>query len=288
MLSEILSNRSRLVRQPFSLFFLCVLFLSLVNIVQAQQSPPKPTGKSTFTAKLINIEAASNETFRYNSSLFNGASQSRVYDLSATLPDGWLIAFKVDGSQLTSLNLDAGKTQDVSIEINPPSGAKPGKVSIPVKAVSSTDTLLLNLEAVVKGSYGVELTTPDGRLSTEVTSGGHTQIHFVVKNTGTIPLTALELSAQAPTKWDATFEPAKIDQLDPGKTADVTANITVPDKTIAGDYATTFNVKNLNANAQAAFRMVVKTSVLSGWLGILVILIAIGLVYYLIRKYGRR
>ncbi|MCH5718571.1 hypothetical protein [Niabella hibiscisoli] len=62
----------------------------------------------------------------------------------------------------------------------------------------------------------------------------------------------------------------------------------MPDKTIAGDYAGTFSVKNTTSSAQANFRLVVTTSLLSGWIGILVIMAAIALVYYLVRKYGRR
>jgi uncharacterized membrane protein len=236
----------------------------------------------------MNIEAATNETFRYNASLHNGSGKPVIYELTTDMPDGWMIAYKVDGNRVTSLNLDGNKTQDISIEVNAASTAKPDKYKIRVKAVSGIDTLSLNLEAVVKGSYGLDLTTPTGRLSDEVTSGSHKEIHLVAKNAGTLPLNDIELSSQLPSKWECSFEPAKIQQLDPGKTVDIIAKLNVPDKTIAGDYASTFTIRNANSNAQAAFRIVVKTSLLSGWIGILVILLAIGLVYYLIRKYGRR
>jgi uncharacterized membrane protein len=236
----------------------------------------------------MNIEAATNETFRYNATLHNGSNKTAVYELTSPVPDGWMIAYKVDGNRVTSLNLEATKSQDISIEINPAINAKPDKYKIRVKAASGVDTLTLDIEAVVKGSYGVELTTPTGRLSDEVTSGSQKEIHLVAKNTGTLPLNDVELSSQLPSKWECSFEPAKIAQLEPGKTVDVIAKLNVPDKTIAGDYASTFTVRNANSSAQAAFRIIVKTSLLSGWLGILVILLAVGLVYYLIRKYGRR
>ncbi|MGN6353632.1 MAG: COG1470 family protein, partial [Parafilimonas sp.] len=113
-------------------------------------------------------------------------------------------------------------------------------------------------------------------------------IHLVVTNTGTIPLKEIDLSAQTPAKWQASFEPSKIAQVEPGKTADVTATLIVPDKTIAGDYVTVFTAKNSNASSDATFRMTVKTSILSGWIGIIVILLAVFLVYRLISKYGRR
>ena len=73
-----------------------------------------------------------------------------------------------------------------------------------------------------------------------------------------------------------------------GQSQEVEASLSVPDKTIAGDYVTNFTAKNSFATADAAFRMTVKTSLLSGWIGIMVILLALATVYYLVRKYGRR
>lgn len=267
---------------------LCAVFILSSFNLKAQQPPSGIDHKQTFTARLMNLEAAASETFRYNAALHNGAAETRLYELSANLPDGWMLAFRVDGSQVSSLNLEAGKTQDITIEMNASINSKPGKYNIPVKAISATDTLVLNLEAVVKGAYKLELSTPTGRLSEDVTSGSNTQIHLTVKNTGTISLKEIDLSAQAPSKWEASFEPAKINQLEPGKTTEVIATLKVPDKTIAGDYQATFTAKNASTNTDAVFRITIKTSLLSGWIGILVILLAIGLIYYLIRKYGRR
>jgi len=268
--------------------FLFSLFLVSQLVLRAQQPVTGASGKSGFTAKLINIEAAANETFRYTTTLHNGSGNARVYEMKANLPAGWMISYKVDGSQVTSINMDAGKTQDIAIEINATASADPKKYTIPIKAVSNSDTLSLNLEAVVKGSYSMTLTTPTGRLSDEVTSGGQKQLQLVIKNSGTLPLNDLQISSQLPTNWESSFEPSKIKQLEPGKTIDVTATLKVPDKTIAGDYAANFTATNSNTNSQIAFRLMVKTSLLSGWIGVIVMLLAISIVYYLIRKYGRR
>jgi uncharacterized membrane protein len=268
-----------------SLFLVVYFFTPALTAAQARNVADKG---STFTAQLINIEAAVHEPFHYNTTLHNGASQTRIYELTAGTPDGWSVVFRARGYQVTSLNMDGNKGENITIEIHPAYGAAPAKYKIPVTAVASNDTLRLNLEAVVKGAYGMELTTPTGLLSDKITEGKQKEIHLVVRNTGTLNLTDISLSSQTPTKWDATFNPAKIEQLEPGKTADVVATLNVPDKTIAGDYVTTFTAKNNASNAQAVFRMTVRTSMLSGWIGILVIVAAIGLVFSLIRKYGRR
>ncbi|MBO9728639.1 MAG: hypothetical protein J7623_08385 [Chitinophaga sp.] len=268
-----------------------VSLLCFFHAVFAVASPvQKPTGKdkSTFTARLINIAATNKEPFRYNASLHNGSGYSQAYGLMATLPEGWNAVFRTEGSQIAGLRMDSGRTQDIAIEIAATPVAKPGKYVIPVMAVTEKDTLLLNLEAVVTGNYGIELTTPTGRLSDDVTEGRSKEITLTVKNTGSLPLEGLELSAQAPAMWNASFAPAKIDRLEPGKEQNITATLNVPNKTIAGDYITNFTVRNNNANSNATFRMTVKTSMLAGWIGFLVILLSLGIVYFLIRKYGRR
>ncbi|MBX2954439.1 MAG: hypothetical protein KF870_18210 [Leadbetterella sp.] len=243
---------------------------------------------SAFTARLMNMESEVKTPFRYSTTLLNGTGKDQVFELNAQLPAGWMAVFRAEGTPVTALKLEAGKSRDLDVEIMASPMARPGKYPVPLTAASGDETLRLDLEAVVKGNYEVQLSTPDGRLSDHVTEGKSRQVVLTVKNTGTLPLADLELSAQAPTQWKATFEPSKLDRLDAGQTREVNVTLGVPDKTIAGDYLTTFTVKNNYATANTSFRMTVKTSVLSGWLGLLVILLAVGLVYNLIRKYGRR
>lgn len=268
--------------------FVVLFLLTFSLLTHASPGNSGPAKSSSFTTRLINLEATAKETFRFNASLFNGLNRSVIYELQAKAPAGWNSVFRVDGMQVTSFKLDSNKTQDVSIELTPSPSVKPGKYAIPVVAVSDQGSLELNLEAVVKGSYGIELTTPTGLLSEEVTEGSRKPIYLSLKNEGSLPLDNLELAAQTPTNWNVSFEPAKIERLDPGSSINVVASLNVPDKTIAGDYLTKFTVKNSNATAESSHRLTVTTSWLAGWLGITVILIAIGMVYVLIRKYGRR
>jgi uncharacterized membrane protein len=268
--------------------FVVIFFTTLSLLTHAAPGKSGPAKSSSFSTRLMNLEATAKETFRFNASLFNGQNRSVIYELQAKTPAGWNSSFRVDGMQLTSFKLDSNRTQDISIELTPSPSVKPGKYAIPVVAISDQGSLELNLEAVVKGSYDIGLTTPTGLLSEEVTEGSRKPIYLTLKNEGTLPLDNLELSAQTPTKWNVSFEPAKIERLDPGSSINVVANLNVPDKTIAGDYLTTFTVKNNNATAESSHRLTVTTSLLAGWLGVTVIVIAIGMVYFLIRKYGRR
>lgn len=264
---------------------LIIVFVSLLPLkAPAQESEDG----SSFTASLLNIEAPVNETFRYQTTLKNSSAQARVYELEAEMPEGWRVAFKARGSQVTSLNVEPGKTESLTVEIRPAYGAEPSKYAIPLQASAADETLSLELEAVVEGSYELELTTPSGRLSGEITEGEKAEILLQVKNTGSLALNEITFSSQNPRNWQATFSPSEIQQLDPGKSVDVVATLSVPNKTLAGDYVSKFTAKNASSTSTATYRMTVKTSMLSGWVGILVILLAIGFVFYLIRKFGRR
>lgn len=278
-------HQRRIKLHPNHLFCFILSFFLFAQRGTAQTNNPS---SPPFTVRLMNIEAAGNATFTYNARLQNVASSPRIYQLSAAAPPGWNVSFKVEGIQVTSLSMEPQKAYDIVIDVNPAVDVKPGKYPVPVRATAGADSLKLDLEAVVKGSYALTLTTPTGRLSADVTEGSRKEIRLQVKNTGTIALDNIDLSAQAPPQWEATFAPSTITRLEPGKDAEVTATLNVPDKTIAGDYVTNFTAKNSNATSSASFRMTVKTSVLTGWLGLLVILAALGAVYYLIRKYGRR
>jgi uncharacterized membrane protein len=274
-------------RGPITLLFLLFLSLNFLfpTMVTAHSGPDN---SSSFTARLMNLEATAKETFRYTASLHNGQNRAVIYEFQAAVPPGWATSFRVDGMQVTSFRLDSNKTQDLSIELTPSASVKPGKYAVPVMAVSDQGKLELKLEAVVKGSYALELTTPTGLLSGEVTEGNRKPVYLTVKNQGSLPLDNVDLSAQTPAKWSVTFEPAKLERLDAGSAVNVTAYLNVPDKTIAGDYVTTLTAGNANASANSTYRLTVTTSWLAGWLGMLIILAAISLVYFLIRKYGRR
>lgn len=270
-----------------ALFVLVCLVLGVSAHTLAQNQNKK---KSAFTSRLLNVAGTTNETFQYNSTLTNGKPFTQNYSLSAKLPAGWQVIFRAEGVSVTALQVDSNATKDITIEITCPATTKPDTYKIPVQAISSADTLTLDLEAVVRGSYGLEITTPTGRLSDQIVAGGSKEILLEVKNTGTLPLNTLELSSQLPTKWETSFSPSNIEQLQPGQKADVKVTLKVPDKTIAGDYVSKMIVRTSNheTTAEASIRITVKTSILSGWIGILIILAAAGLIYYLIRKYGRR
>lgn len=281
---------SKSVHQKYS-WCTTILFFYLLNattLLNAQQPPSNTDNGSEFSSRLINIESPVNKPFRYNTTLFNATSETQVYDLTATLPKGWNIEFKAQGKNVTSIKVDSDEKENITVELSAMYQAKPSEYQIGITASSENETLNLDLEAVVKGSYELSLSTPSGRLSDEIIEGNRKEIQLVVKNTSSLPLADIKMSAQTPPKWEATFEPTEIKELSPGATKNIMATLEVPDKTIVGDYATTFRAKGTNTEDEAVFRMTVVTSWITGWAGVLVIILTVLLVYFLVRKYGRR
>ncbi|MCI1684021.1 MAG: NEW3 domain-containing protein [Bacteroides sp.] len=246
------------------------------------------TYQTEFTTDQPNMQGNSKSTFTFSAILKNQTADKQLYALMANAPRGWNVIFKPNYKQATSAQVEANASQNVSIEITPPANVEAGNYTIPTRAVAGNTSADLELEVVVTGSYEMELTTPEGLLSTEVTAGETKKLELEIRNTGSSLLKDIQLSANKPNGWEISFEPTKIDMLKAGQVQPVTATLKAPKKALPGDYVTTLKSQTPEVNATAQFRITVKTSVIWGWVGIFIIVIAVGGVYYLFHKYGRR
>lgn len=235
-----------------------------------------------------NMQGASSSTFTFQAKLKNRTVEQQLYSLVADAGRGWNVTFKADYKQVTSVELPANSTKDITVEITAPSQIEAGTYQIPVSARTNSTSANLQLEVVITGSYSMELTTPTGLLSSEITAGDQKRIELVVRNTGSSLLTGINLNASTPSNWNVSFEPKKIDQLLPGKEEQVIAIVRADKKAIPGDYVLNMEVQIPETTSKAVFRMSVKTPLIWGWAGILIIAAALGSLYYLFRKYGRR
>ena len=246
------------------------------------------TFKTEFTSKQANMEGHAKSTFTFNAELRNRTGEKQLYSLRADVPRGWNVIFKPNYKQATSVEIEANGVASFNIDVDPPDNLKAGTYKVPVMAVTSSTSANLELEVVITGSYEMELTTPTGLLSTRVTAGDERNITLLIRNTGSAELQNIDLSSSTPINWKVTFDPRKIDKLEAGKDATVQATIKVDKKAIAGDYATNMTAKTPEVSSTANFRIAVKTPMLWGWVGILIILASLGSIFYLFRKYGRR
>ncbi|KWX76352.1 hypothetical protein AMQ84_15175 [Paenibacillus riograndensis] len=247
------------------------------------------TFKTELAVDQSNMEGHSDTTFTYSAVLRNHTAQKQSYALAAQAADGWDVRIKADGNSVTSVALEAGAEKNISIEAKPPEQVKAGTYKIPVTATSGSTSTQAELEAVVTGTYGIQLSTSDNLLSTDVKAGGERRINLVITNTGSAPLEDVSLTSQGtPTGWEVSFDPSTVRTIAPGETATTQAIIKSSGNSLPGDYVVTLSAASAAKSATADMRVTVKTSVFWGWIGVLIIAAVIGGIYYLFRKFGRR
>lgn len=246
------------------------------------------TYKTALSTKQANLEGAASTAFTFNATLSNETADTQLYALKSEAPPGWDVTFKANYKQVASVSADPNQQQNLTISVDPPDQVAAGTYDIPVYASTNQTSAYMPLQVVITGSYGMKLSTPSGLLSTDISAGGDKKLKLTVQNTGSAMLKKIKMSFSAPTNWDVTFDPKQIDVLAPGKQADVFATIKADKDAIAGDYMTDLQAKTAETSSKAEFRVSVRTSMLWGWIGVLIIIIALGSVYYLFRKYGRR
>ena len=213
--------------------------LPLVVIISEQG-----TFKTEFTTEQPNMEGHANSTFTFNANLKNLTAEKQLYALMANAPRGWNVTFKSNYQQVTSVNTEPNSTQAITIEIKPTDKIEAGKYKIPVSATTASSSANLELEVVITGSFGMELTTPTGLVSSSITAGDTKRVELIINNTGSSELTDIKLESSAPVNWDVSFDPKKVEKLQPGNQARVVAAIRADKKAIPGDYITNIEAKN--------------------------------------------
>ncbi|MFC4098128.1 COG1470 family protein [Paenibacillus xanthanilyticus] len=235
-----------------------------------------------------NMKGHSDSTFSYSATLRNRTAEKQTYALNAQAEPGWDVTFTDGGASVTSVEVDPGGEKSISISVKPPETVQAGTYKIPVAATNNASSAETTFEAVVTGTYALSLSTPNDLLSTDVTAGSERKLDLTLDNTGSAELANVSLSAESPSGWEVTFEPATVESIKPGETARVQATIKADKKALAGDYVVNVTASAPEKSASAQFRVAVETSVLWGWVGILIIIAVAAGIYYLFRKYGRR
>lgn len=254
----------------------------LVNVTE------EGTASSDLEIEQTNIENYAGETFTYQATLRNRTASEQNFSLTSEAPKGWDVRFVTDEQDITVASLEPNESKDIRIEVTPPEHAKADTYTIPLKASSSSVTADAEIEAVVSGTYELEVTTPSGNLSTDITAGRKKTVTVQVKNNGSAPVRDITLSAESPPNWEVTFAHEKIQVIEPEESVEVDVTIKADNDAIAGDYVTNIQAEADETVADATFRISVKTSVLWGFVGIIIILAVIGALYYVFRTYGRR
>lgn len=247
-------------------------------------------GESTFTSEYPEQQGATGSTFSFDTTIVNNRATAQTYSLSAQTPEGWQASFTPSGESaaVTSLPVEAGASQGVTVTITPPENVEKGDYEIPCSAVSSNDTLKTELTVSITGTYSLAVSTPDQRLSFDAYANKQASVTLSITNTGNVDLTNVNLTSSAPTDWDVTFSESTIDTLEAGATKEVTAYVTPTKDAITGDYVTSITASNSESTASADFRVSVKTPTTWGFAAAAIIVVLVCALAAIFKKYGRR
>lgn len=247
-------------------------------------------GGSALSTEYAEQEGAAGTSFTFQTTIQNDTAKEQSYSFSSDAPAGWTVVFQPSGetTQVAAITVDARGSQTMDVVVTPPDRVEAGSYTIPISAISSTDTLSSELTVVITGTYALDLSTPSGLLSFDASANAQTDVTLRVSNTGNVDLQNITLSSSAPEGWTVEFSQSSIDVLEAGASQEVTAYVTPSGDAMSGDYVMTLDVSSSEASDSTEFRMTVKTQTVWGVVGILLIAavaVGLGMVF---RKYGRR
>ncbi|HEU4319893.1 MAG TPA: NEW3 domain-containing protein [Acidimicrobiia bacterium] len=246
-------------------------------------------GEVTLTPDVPGLRVPAGDTATFSVDLRNDTPADLEFELEASGPAGWTVTAEPSTEpQATTLQVDSGSTATINLEAVSPVRAEAGQYPIALKATSPESEVQAQVVVEVVGSFSIEMTTSDQRLSTEVSADGPTEVPLVITNTGTAAVQLLELSATPPRNWEVAFSEEVVPEIGAGETVTVTATITPSDDAVAGDYVVTFRANSEQASADVDIRTTVNPSTLWGFVGIVLIALTLAGLAWVFRRYGRR
>ena len=243
-----------------------------------------------FSSEYPEQEGAAGITFSFNATLVNNSPEAQSYSLSAQAPEGWQVAFQPSGetTQVASIELESAASQGLEITVIPPNNVEAGQYTIPCSAVSAGETLDMELSVTVTESYSLDLSTPNGLLSFSTHANEESDVTLSITNNSNVAIQNVNLTSSAPTDWNVSFDTPTIDVIEAGATVEVTAHVTPSDQALTGDYVVTMTANASQVSDSAEFRVAVETSMVWGFVAVVVIVALLAGIGYVFRKYGRR
>lgn len=304
-------NKSRLACLVACVTLCLATFGGLMNqpiaSAQSEEEEEAPPPEETFElqAKYPALSGPADTTFEFEVGLsFRHGEEPREFELRTTGPEGWLTyvcesSYKKD-KQLTAIRLE---TYSVSEKVLVVAIApfwlfpEPGNYTVVLEAASGDLKDSVDLTATITARYDLAVETTSGRLNTKATAGKESSFSIIVTNIGTATLDKVTFSSTRPSgigneEWRATFDPEKIEGLDPLDEKEIEVTIKPPSKTIAGDYMTTLK---FDADPELSteppklqIRVTVSTPTRWGWIGAGIIAAVVAGLVVGFRRFGRR
>jgi uncharacterized membrane protein len=236
------------------------------------------------------LRGQTDASFEFTIEVQNKLEAERTVNLLAIAPEKWEINFKpsYETKLISSFLVKGGQSQNVAVQVNPPKDASPGEYPILVRVSSGEKKAEVKLKVVLTGIYKIDAGTPTGILSLEAVAGKTANFSLFVKNTGSAVNRNITFSSFKPENWEATFNPEKIDALEPNAMKQIEVTVKPAPQALVGDYSVGVMVNGEKSDKTVEMRVTVKASTTWGWIGIGVIIIVIAGLSGLFIWLGRR
>jgi len=257
-----------------------------VAVMLAKELP----AKLSLQPQLPELRGSSRSSFEYTLTIKNDSGKKLLVSLAAEAPHNFDTSFtEAYGSQqLTAIPVEAGKSKDVKLKVNPPDTVDAGHYPVVARIGAEDAKASAEVNLDITGEPKLTLAGREGLLSARATAGSESSVPVIVTNTGTAPADNIQLSGNAPNGWKVSFEPKTIDRIAPNQNKEVQALIRPPEKAIAGDYVTTLTASSRGENGTGNFRVTVTTSTMWGIAGIGIIGAALLIMMGAVARFGRR
>ncbi|MFN8023087.1 MAG: NEW3 domain-containing protein [Acidimicrobiales bacterium] len=242
------------------------------------------------TADFPSLRGDPKSTFTYTLTVTNNTPSSQTFTFTPTAPQGWTAtASPTAQSKANTVTVDPDGTTNVQVSATPPDSTAEGTYDIQVDVTSATGLSgKIGLVAEVTGTPQLQVATADERLDVKGEADKEQQVQIVVANGGTAALQDVKFAASPPSGWTVTFEPTSLAEVKPNETAQVIATIKPTKDAVVGDYAIAVRASAGSDSSNLELRYTVTRSRWLGVVAIALVLVALGGLYGVFRRFGRR
>jgi len=262
-----------------------------------QDEPPAEDGETELkmTTKYPVLEGESGELFEFEIALEWDGDRTR-FDLDITTPPDWaaVIVGGYEEKQISAIELEPkAYAENIKVIFGPLTGKspEPGEYICALKAVSGDISKELELKAKVTALYEFAIVSglPQGNLNPKLTAGEDNHLSVLLLNSGTDVIENITFTSSRPPGWGLTFNPAKIESLEPGINQELDVVVSVPGETIPGDYSITLRPNSEDFTPEPLrLRATLETPTIWGGAGIAIVVGVIAGLVVMFMRLGRR
>lgn len=236
------------------------------------------------------IEGTPGSDLSFQFTIHNNSAAESLIDLASEAPSGFAVKFteQYGSKTINNVTIAAGGTSTVKATVTPPQGVSEGTYPVTVFAKAGGVSASVKQNLTIKGQSSLSLTAEGDLLSFSAHAGKEKTVKIEVTNNGTADAKDVKLTANTPTGWSATFSTPTIDTVAAGKTEEVTMTVKPSSQAITGDYQMSVRAQSGSSTINSAFRVTITTGSMLAVISLLVIALAVLILVFTMKKFGRR